>query len=459
MTALRYRVFALTIALAAASLESTIATAQSADPLASIVEEALRNNLGLAQENLKVARAGASVREARGRFLPSLTLDSRYSEQDGVLNLGDLVNPAYAALNRVTGENRFPTDLNVTLPMRHESRLRLVQPVFDASILAGHSLARHERDGQESERNAAARRLAADAQTAYLDVASARSARRIWESTLGLVTENERVAERLLAAGRATPDAVFRARADRSDVEQQLAEAGETEAAAARSFNQILRRPLDTAVELVPDSLLRFALDLTEEQAMASALTRREELAQANAGIDAAKAGIRLATASFLPSVNLALDYGYQGRDLSFRSDDNFTVLSVVLSWNLFNGGRDAARRQGAQIEAERLQLARLELEDRIRLDVRQAYQGALVARGAIATAEARLAAAERSFQLIRRRYQEGLATQVELLDARTAYTNAELNRVQTVYRYAARYVDLERAAALRHLPIQESQS
>jgi outer membrane protein len=87
-----------------------------------------------------------------------------------------------------------------------------------------------------------------------------------------------------------------------------------------------------------------------------------------------------------------------------------------------------------------------------VRLDVRQSYEAAVVARDAIATADDRLAAARRSFELVRRRYEEGLASQVELIDARTAYTNADLNRVITVYRYAIRYIDLERAAALREL-------
>ena len=96
--------------------------------------------------------------------------------------------------------------------------------------------------------------------------------------------------------------------------------------------------------------------------------------------------------------------------------------------------------------------LRRAELEDLVRLDVTRAYRAAVVARDAIVTAETGLAAARRSFELVRRRYEEGLASQVEFLDARTAFTNAELNRVITVYRYAARYVELERAAALRDL-------
>ncbi len=426
--------------------------AASADPLAAIVAEALENNLGLAQEDLAVQRAEAGVREARARFFPALSLDSRYAELSGGLNLGDFVNPAYAALNEVTGGNRFPTDLDVTLPMRHESRVRLSQPLFDPSILAAHALARHTRDGQQLQHGAAARRLAAEAQAAFLEVGAARSARRTWEATLALVTESERVAQRLVDAGSATPDQVLRARADRSEAEQQLDEARRAEAAAARAVNRILRRSLDAPVADLPDSLLRFQIVLTEEQAVASALLRREELAGTDAGIRAANAGVRLASASFLPTISLAADYGFQGSDFGFSGDDDFAALSIVLSWSLFNGGRDQARRSAARADAERLRLRRAELEDLVRLDARQAYDAAVVARDAIATAEARLAAARRSFELVRRRYEEGLATQVEFLDARTAFTSADLNRSATVYRYAIRYVDLERAAALRDL-------
>jgi outer membrane protein TolC len=75
------------------------------------------------------------------------------------------------------------------------------------------------------------------------------------------------------------------------------------------------------------------------------------------------------------------------------------------------------------------------------------------VAHEAIATAATRAEAARRTFTLVRRRYEEGTASPVELVDARTSLTNAESNQMLTLYRYAIRRVDLERAAALRDLP------
>src|SRR3989442_9961892 len=90
---------------------------------------------------------------------------------------------------------------------------------------------------------AAARQLAADVQVAYLEEASARRAVEIYEATLLLVQENERVAERLLGAGSATPEAVFRARAERADLGQQLAQARERKVPAAPAPEPVVRAP------------------------------------------------------------------------------------------------------------------------------------------------------------------------------------------------------------------------
>jgi outer membrane protein TolC len=157
--------------------------------------------------------------------------------------------------------------------------------------------------------------------------------------------------------------------------------------------------------------------------------------------------------------VSVALDYGFQGRELSFGRDEDFWTASLVLSWSLFDGGQDIARRRGAKADVQRLALRREETEDLVRLETSQAYHAAVVARDAIATADDRLAAAERSFVLVRRRWEEGLASQLEFIDARTALTSAELNRVVTVYRYAIRWVELERAAALRDVADLEETS
>lgn len=441
--------------MGAALLLFTFATplaGQANDPLGGYVRQAMEGNLELRQERLAADRAGAQVREARGLFLPSVTLDSRYSEMSGGMNIGDLVNPAYGALNELTGTNRFPTDVDARLPLAAETRLRIAQPLYQPAIAENHRLRRTLRDLQGHALGAATRQLAADVQTAYLDYARAARVVELYRSTLPLLDENLRVAERLVARGTATPDAVLRARAERGETQQALAEAEVRNQAALRRFNQLLNRDLDTPVEVLPDSALAFAMTVDEDQAVRRALAGREELRQSDAGIAAAESQLRLAGAARLPTVALAVDYGFQGRDYRPSADEDFAMASLVVQWNAFNGGQTGARRQQARIAADQARTGRAQAEQQIELQVRTAFRAAQVARGAIATAEDRLAAARRTYELVERRYQEGIAPQIELIDARTAFTSAGLNLILTRYDYAARWVEVERAAALRQL-------
>jgi outer membrane protein TolC len=426
--------------------------AQADDPLGGYVRQAIETNLGLRQERLATDRADAEVREARGLFLPSVAFDARYSEMSGGMNIGDLVNPAYGALNELTGSNRFPTDVDARLPLAQETRVRIAQPLYQPAIGENHRLRRTLRDLQGHALNAATRQLAADVQSAYLDYARSVRVVELYRSTLPLLDENLRVAERLVARGTATPDAVLRARAERGETQQALAEAEVRSQSALRRFNHLLNRGLDTPVEVLPDSALAFVMTVDEDEAVARALAGREELRQSDAGIAAAESQVRLAGAARLPTVALAVDYGFQGNDYRLSADDDFAMASVVVQWNAFNGGQTGARRQQARIAADQARAGRTQAEQQIELQVRTAWRSAEVSRGAIATAQDRLAAARRTYELVERRYQEGIAPQIELIDARTAYTSAGLNLILTRYDYAARWVQVERAAALRNL-------
>jgi outer membrane protein TolC len=439
----------LVFALAAAAPHTALA---QADPLGGYVRQAMENNLSLRQGRLSAERSSAAVRESRGLLLPTVSFDARYSETSGVMNLGDFVNPAYAALNQVTGSNQFPTDIDARLPLAQETKIRITQPLLAPAAWENQRLRRTLADLEGAALGTATRQLAADVQLAYLDYARSVRVVELYRNTLPLLQENVRVAERRVASGTATPDAVLRARAERGETEQALAEAGQRSTAALQRFNFLLGRELDTPVEVLPDSALAFALPAAEDDVVRGALAGREELAQGDAGVRAAESQVRLARAGQLPTVALAVDYGIQGNAYRFGKDDDFAIASVVVSWNAWNGGQHGARREQARLDADRARSRREEIARQVELHVRTAYRGARVARGAIATAEDRLAAAQRTYQLVERRWQEGIAPQIELLDARTAFTAAGLNVILTRYEYAARWVELERAAALRHL-------
>ena len=410
----------------------------------------LRQNLGLRQEELAVQRSGAALREARGLFLPTATLNARHTDVRGqVVDFGEFINPVFATLNQLTGTANFPTDVALRLPLRQETSVRVAQPVFQPAIIAGFRTAGAVRDAQEATRDARVHAVAAEIRSAYLQHAKARRLAELRGATRLLLDEQVRVISRLIEAGRATPDALSRARAELSDVIQREAEARQLVAAAAHSFNMVLGRPLTDEVVVEAESALVFGAMPSLDDAIMSGAGRRAELRALGAAERAAVAQRRAAQSNYLPNLAVALDYGVQGNDYRFSQDVDFTTLSVVASWNLFNGGRDAARAEQAGLEARRLALQGEDAKRGVELQVRLAWQAAEVARAGITTAEDQRVAAARTHELMRRRAEEGLASPLELSQARTQLTAAELNAVFTTYDYYLRRVELDRAAAL----------
>ncbi len=417
------------------------------------VAEAMRANLALAQQTTATQRADAAVREARGRFLPSVGVNARYSEFSGVVNIGDFINPAYSALNQLIGEKRFPTDVNATLPFRQETKLELVQPIFNDALFGAAAAARAQRDLIGATRKGAMRQLAADVQQAWLGVASAGTVVATLEATLPVLDENQRVSERLVQAGQATPDVVLRARAERSDLQQQIADAKRQRDAARRSFNLLRNQNADAPITIIDDSSLTATDTLPRDGALSWAMSHREELQQADGGIRIARAQQRIAGADFLPSVAMSATYGVQGDKYRFNRNSDVAQANLVFSWNLLNGGQDLARREQAKYAHDEATYRRREAERGVELQVENALDAVNTARSALGSANDRLESARRAFTLVERRYAEGLATQVEFLSARASFTAAALNQVLTRYTLASRRVEFERAAALRVLP------
>ena len=113
---MRFQLIAPLLALVTAQAAPLRAqTAAPRSPLDALVVEGLAANPLLRARSFAVDREDAAVAEARGRFLPSLTANARASALAGAPNLGALINPAYAALNQLLGQNAFPTNISLTI--------------------------------------------------------------------------------------------------------------------------------------------------------------------------------------------------------------------------------------------------------------------------------------------------------------------------------------------------------
>jgi outer membrane protein len=122
---------------------------------------------------------------------------------------------------------------------------------------------------------------------------------------------------------------------------------------------------------------------------------------------------------------------------------------SAVLTWNLFSGFQNKSKIKQALIDktiiGNRLEEARKQIE----LQVINTLNELLASEKGITAAETRLRNAREGFRLVNRKYEEGQASLIEFLDARTAMTQAEENLIISKFSYLSCFAEFEKVTAI----------
>lgn len=153
---------------------------------------------------------------------------------------------------------------------------------------------------------------------------------------------------------------------------------------------------------------------------------------------------VRGAWGQYLSRVDIFSSYGISGKDLVSGSSDY--AIGAGLTYNIFELGRegrlDQARAARSVAVAEQDHLA-----NQIRFEVTRAYQQVLSARERVKVAAGAVEQAQEVMRIVRDRYQTGLTTITEVLQAQTALVRTRLNLLFSRYEYFIGYANLLIAA------------
>lgn len=420
------------------------------------IQIGLENNLVLKQKEFSLQKSLAALGEARGYFLPSLDINARYTRADGGRTIefpvGDLLNPVYQTLNQLTGQQVFPTIANEEIKFirkeEHETKIQLVQPIFQPEIYYNYRIKRNLSEMEKAERDTYANVLISDIKAAYYQYLITIKVLEIANGTEEILRENLRVSQSLVDNEKATIDAVYRAKAELSKFLQSKNEMERDNDLAAAYFNFLLNREQDAPIQIEKTSAIDYnAIPL--EEIISTALNRRNEFRKLAAAKDAADNSLSLSKSKFLPTVVFAADYGFQGEKYKFTSEYDFWTASLVLQWNLFKGFSDKNKIEQAEWDLKNLEAQRKDVENKIRLQVREAYYNFITAGKSIETAEDQLQSAKKTFEIIGKKFKEGMAAQIEFIDARNTLTQAEINNVIKHFDQKIKLSELEKVMAI----------
>lgn len=243
----------------------SIASAQS-PVLDNYIQQGLKSNLQLQQEQLNYERSVQNLELARALFFPQVSANASYSLAEGgrkiTIPVGDLLNPVYSTLNSLTGTDNFPQIQNVNtqfLPNNfHDTKLRLIQPLFNPEIYFNYKAQKELISVQEAQRRAYENELKFNIISAYYQYLQTEESIIIYEKTRELLTELLKLNQKLVANDKATRDVVLNAAYELDKVEFQSVQAKKNNQVARSYFNFLLNR--DLSAEIERDSTIRTAL-------------------------------------------------------------------------------------------------------------------------------------------------------------------------------------------------------
>jgi len=425
------------------------------DTLNYYLKTGLENNLALMQKQASFEKSMLAVKEARRMFYPGISFNARYSIADGgrviEFPVGDLMNPVYSTLNALTMSDLFPQIENQEFTFlrsrEHETKVQLVQPIFNTGLHYNYKIRSELLQVSRVDVDRYKRYLVAEIKKAYFNYLQTLRMEELVHETRELLEENLRVNNKLFDNHKVTSDVVYRSQAEISNIDQFIAEVEKNRKVARSYLNFLLNRPLETPL-YDPQEAQDTVIISDLEHAKDHAIHWREELDLLDHYLDASAYNLKIIRSQNHPMLLAAVDYGFQGEKYRFTAEDDFVIASFVLRWDIFSGFQNRARIKQAVVETELLKQQKEEVEQQIRLEVTQAYYDLKAAVQSVRSAEMECIHAQKAFRLVDRKYGEGMASLIEYMDARTAMTKAETNRIITRFDLQVKLAEYERTTA-----------
>jgi outer membrane protein, multidrug efflux system len=371
-----------------------------------LVEISLRQNRDLRVAVARIDEFRADVGIARGPLLPSITVNG--AESTNQVALGSFPPTAFRAA-RLTGDLAWELD-------------------FWGRVRRGVEAARADLGAQEAAQRATVLSLVSDVAQGYLQLLELDQERAIAERTLSSRKATLEIARQRFAQGLTSELDVRQFEAQVAAPAVTLAQAERALAQTEHNLNVLLGETpvaiprggrLDDAVAalLVPDSL------------PAGLLVRRPDVVEAERTYAAAMARIGVADAARWPTISITGSYGSQAGvpNNLFGSQTKVYQALIGFSFPLFDNSRLANVSAAARARAEQ---ARASYEG-VALNALREANDALIAvrteRDESVAQATQANALRQALDLATLRYQAGLATYLDLLDAQRSLFSAEL--------------------------------
>lgn len=282
----------------------------------------------------------------------------------------------------------------------------------------------------------------------YFNILRCRNEIEVYEENVRTLQEHLNNVNAQFRAGTVAKADVLASEVRLANARQTLVTAQNDYDIAVATLSNFLLMPADTLLR-PQDQLTYQKYNLNLANCTAFALENRPDVAAAEYAIKQAESGVRAAKAGYRPSVNASVAKNLNGKN---PFGDNYSegwTAGVTASWNIFDNGVTAAEVKSAQATLNQTQESAAELRESVQLEVQSAYLTLNAAEKNIATTRLAIASAEEDYKIAVVRYQAGVGTNLDVMDASDKLTQAKNNYYSALYTYNTAKASLDKAMGI----------
>lgn len=262
---------------------------------------------------------------------------------------------------------------------------------------------------------------------AFINLYKTRKAVELVEANLAQSQQRVKDLTNLEKNGLIARNDLLRAQLQTSNTELALLDANNNKALSNTAIILLLGLPENT--EVIPDSSV-FSLSAemkTLDEFLQSARNARNDRAALELRKKAAETGVKTAKGEYYP--NLSLTGGYIAADIpKFVTITNAVNIGIGVNYNIASLWKAKSKIRQAQAKADQLKFTAGMLDDKIKMEVNQAYMAWLSSRKKTDVYAVAMEQASENYRITKNKYDNALASVQDLLDADVMLLQARLN-------------------------------
>lgn len=403
---------------------------------------ALKNNLQIKLSEASLNKAKASSRETLANFFP--TVSSFYQLQDN-LELSVMIVD-------FDGDGPAPaSELQMGTKYSSVAGIQASYPIFTGgAIMNGQLMSKVAVNLSELSLQDQVNTVIYTIRLLYYQSQMLNSMIEATELGLSSSKESYELALQRQAVGQATQLDVLQTKVRYESYKPQLVSLKNQRVSALANLRTYINDPSLTdisvigSLEQIENPFEGMSLDdltqLTKEERLELKMVQEQQ--------KLAKYQRNLAWSSIMPKVQLGGNLQWQANNDLLADLDHLrsSNVSISLSLPLFNGGKNAASIQKANIGVKEAQYQLEQTEDFIYTDVDAAYRKVEEMQSNIFANEDVVKQAEEALRLSKLLYENGSATQLDLVSAEGGYLGAKSNYISSVFQYNLAVEDLKKS-------------